>query len=367
MSVKKTDLCKKFEKYIINDELKKSIRYGIVLNNNYPNDFWNKVIEIFGKHINIKNPVLSIYLLNKYNVILNEKIVTDQENKNMVVDIISILCLSEKNKIKVKKINKEDLLPKNISSKITTKNFNLLNNYIDVNSNQISNYIKIGLNEIAHNIHSAGNIESIIYWVEWLKKQKMDFKITKNISNISEKLSNDWIWVIWDMIFNVKNDSIIRALYKLYKINYKKSERNKRFFIIYFAILLLKNKINKNKIIQSDLNYLRIQMSCDVNYFYKSLNNFFINNKKKEYISEPVINATTNKKSKNENRFLDFIEKNDESFNENKKKKEKEISKKNNNKKDIKQTKKEDKNKIKKEKELQYKNEFALIDNLLNY
>jgi hypothetical protein len=191
MSIKKTDLCKKFEKYIINDELNKSIRYGIVLNNNYPNDFWNKIIEIFGKHINIKNPFLSIYLLNKYNLISNEKIVTEQENKNMIVDIISIFCLSEKNKIKTPKINKTDMSSKNISSKLITKNFNILNNYIDVNSNEISNYIKIGLNEIAHNIHSIhsnNDIEVIIYWIEWLKKQKMDFKITKNISNIKEKL-----------------------------------------------------------------------------------------------------------------------------------------------------------------------------------
>jgi hypothetical protein len=388
MTVKNTDLCKKFEKYIINNELNKSIRYGIVLNVNNPTDFWNKIIEILGKHINIKNILMPIYLINKYDSLSNEKILTEQENKNTIVDIICMICLSEKNIIKTKKINKDDLLTINFSSKISTNNFNILNNYINVNSNDISDYIKIGLNEVANLIHSKGDIEDIIYWVEWLKKQKNNFKTSKNISNISTSLSNDWVWIIWDIIFNVRNDLIIRSLFKLYKINYKKSERNKRFFIIYYSILLinknvLKNTKNSRNLILPELNYLRIQMSCKVNYYYKSLNIFFNNNKN---VSMQNILKTPNifesKQNIDTNSFLNFIEKNDDSFNkkneikkdkkDKKNKKDREdgytpLKKENGDNMDTSLNKKEIQNEIQNKREIKYKNEFDMIDSLLNY
>jgi hypothetical protein len=375
MKLKNTDLCKKFEKYIINNELNKSIRYGIVLNENSPNDFWNKVIEILGKYINIKNILMPIYLINKYNSLSNEKILTKQEKKNMIVDIICIICLSEKNIIKTKKINKDDLSIVNVSSKISTHDFNILNNYINVNSNDISDYIKIGLNEVAYLIHSNGNIENIIYWIEWLKKQKNHFKTSKNISNISTSLSNDWVWVIWDVIFKIRNDLTIMTLFKLYKINYKKSERNKRFFIIYFSILLtnksyLKSTKNIRQLVLPELNYLRIQMSCKVNYYYKSLSVFFNNNNIVNVQKTPK--TLKSKKQIDNNSFLNFIENNDESFNKKKdnnkdsvkadmilKKKEKNGRNKHSlNKKEI-------KNQMKNKKEMKYKKEFDLIDDLL--
>lgn len=392
-TLKKGELCKKFEKNILGNKLEKSVKYGIILHHNFQNDFWNKIIEIMAKNINVRNILLPIYIFNKYNQSINEVDISRQEIRNIIVDVICVLCLSERAKIiGIPKIGKDYLEINNIRKKIITKNFDISKKYFNINSNDISSFIKIGLNEIAFLINYGGNTIDIIYWIEWLKKQKIICITYKNISGISEKLCNDWVWLVWDMIFDKNDNHIIKCLYKLYKVNYKKGERNKRFFIIYFALLLLDNRNNPNCnrcLINEESYHLRIQMSCKINYLYNSVKKYFIlqnsNNNlkdsKKKIEDESIFKYVNNNDDKN---FMSFIEKNDEEFKETSKKKTKKNSKNNNTisgnnnviggnsvGNDIIKSNKKKKSKgdIEKEEHLKklddYKTRFDMIDNLL--
>lgn len=358
----KGELCKKFEKNILGNKLEKSVKYGIILHHNFQNDFWNKIIELMAKHINVRNILLPIYIFNKHNQSINEVDISLQEMRNIVVDVICVICLSERAKIVgIPKIGKDYLEINNIRKKIITKNFDISKKYFNIDSNDISSFIKIGLNEIAFLIYYGGNTVDIIYWIEWLKKQKIDCNTYKNISGISEKLCNDWVWLVWDMIFDKNDNHIIKCLYKLYKVNYKKGERNKRFFIIYFALLLLDNRNNPNCnrcLINEESYHLCVQMSCKINYLYNSVKKYFILHNSNNNLNNSNSNNNLENNSKNlkdgkkkledesifkyvnnndDRNFMSFIEKNDEEFKEKKKekKKSKKISKKNSKNNDV--------------------------------
>jgi hypothetical protein len=209
----------------------------------------------------------------------------NQEIRNLFADILSILVFSKKSKKfdKLPIINDKELSHQYILHKIKSKDMELIEKIID---DEDDREIKIAVNEIAYHL-KYGKFDYILYWYLWIeklykfrKKNKLPLKCKKReIKNIDIKFYDDWIWILWDIIYfqlelimNNKLLNEINALFYMYKWKYSNATKNKKQYLLFFALLLIKENYNQNlnwKIPLIDKYEYRIQTCCNINQLYK--------------------------------------------------------------------------------------------------
>ena len=118
----------------------------------------------------------------------------------------------------------------------------------------------IAVNEFAYHISKdSKNNLSACYWLEWIleylalatkRKEKCSGETRAHIA-VQDKYKKDVIWIVWDALLNaatVKNDPLIiktlNALLDLFTIKYTDGMRQRRRYIIYFAIALLTDTVD---------------------------------------------------------------------------------------------------------------------------
>lgn len=290
----------------------------------YTMQIFDKLILYSCKFININNPNLPTYLLNKSNIFYNQiNRINIQKDKNIILilrnsqmirnlffDIACVLTISDKTKKlhKLPKINENnDFNYKNIQNKLKA-NMNIIPNYV-LRFND-PDELKIIINELYFNLKNKNNgYNKSCYWVLWLihweklhKKNKDNWNVAERDVQVKKNYRNDIIWIIWDTIKeeinsrlkinnNNNNQNInkqIISLFNLYILNYTIGKKIQRLPIIFNAIGLLTYDIDFNILIRKNSN-LFIQTQCNVNKMFKS--------KKISEINDPFPKTTPIKKN----------------------------------------------------------------------
>lgn len=304
---KTIDIISALEKTILLNNIEESIFWSseLIASGHFNEKIWEKLFILYSKNINISNPKLSIRILNiylkfhklktKYTSKYELEIRNDQEIRNTLADLITSLTLSTKNNYlsinkNFPKVSQKDLTTDGIKRRIIARDMNLINNYM---SNNEPIEVKIALNEIISHLYKNNQKKhkDIFYWIKWLIKIESKLPDKKFICNdrdikdISNNHKTDWTWILWEIIFTIYKTShhpssdalyTLKTLYELYKINYKKSTRTNKMYIIYNAILVICltqiNQIDWNNPIISVSNYsIWIKVCANINVIYKKI------------------------------------------------------------------------------------------------
>ena len=287
---KKIDVIKQLEKYIMDGNLEAACYWFIELHISGKIDaIWKIVFGVMSKNINIYNPNLASWLwlkykrfciiIKKFNKGYEYESRNNQEMRNLLVDIITILVYSNKSKIleKLPKVTNNDFAHNNIVNKMISKNLLSSQDIINVDDDK---ELQLAINEIINQC-KLGNTTDMIYWYIWLDKIEK-FKKTNNIEfhckrreikGVSSKCYGDWVWLVWKIILqesqhNDKLHNEIIALYNIYKWKYSKTTRGQKQYIIFHAFLLIKEHINWHILLINKYEY-RIQACCNINQLYK--------------------------------------------------------------------------------------------------
>lgn len=332
---KKKEILDLFEKNLILSKQETSCFLGVELHLSFYTNLLFEILFINSSiYINIDYPNLpnKLYeLFNSYNKIIIDKNIdyrNNQEIRNIIANLISIVSISPKNNNfqlgLLSKLNSLDfehfMLKKNIQAKSLelTKNMFFLED---------TKEIVLVLNEIAYLLRDERDTTNkIVYWLSWLveyekkcNKDKIEIILKpKKIENISDKNAIYWEWNLWNIILTEtqfrNNDFMykqIYSLYNFYKFNFKKSYRKKYLNYIFHAIYLLKKNIDfKNNPIENKYNLI-IKSVLANNFFYRTIfekldKKYFIEENKtiKETLTNDVIKNNANKESKIKNTDL---------------------------------------------------------------
>ena len=297
-----------FSKYIIKDvitalnkslsecKIEASINWAIeLLLSGHINKFWDKIISISIKNININNPNICYFLYTKYSKhielvkkhnILNIR--NDQCYRNLLAEVCFIVCNSLKTKsLSFFKIKDSDFNMNYLESKIIANDPHLIDDKLKHGD---PNETKIILNEFNYCLINR-KYELCVYWLSWMldwekkntKKDRLYICGLRDIHNIDRKYFNDIVWFIWEIILKegakINNEFLnaqIQSLYKLYKYDFKQSSKSKKN--VYFLVAI--KYFTDNYHINENINnyHLLIQSCLNINKLFFEKNKLSKNN-----------------------------------------------------------------------------------------
>lgn len=258
---------------------------------------WKQLLLYISSSINIDSPYLPLWIWKNYLKFENLELKFDknymiegrnnQELRNILADIISVLVLSTKNKAFTKKelpkITLQDFDQANLEKRVKARNAYMIVNIVHEGDPR---ELQIGLNELAIALNNKDvNFFDTIYWLEWLLLYEKECK-THNISiecggvrirDVKDKFYKDWIWYVWHIVLKeveFRSEELlskqILALYKIYKHQFSSTTRKAKMVHIYHVIRLLKEKINWQTPLIRDY-HIRVQICGNINLLYRSV------------------------------------------------------------------------------------------------
>lgn len=258
---------------------------------------WKQFLLYISESINIDSPYLPLWLWRNYvkfetlelkfdrNYLIEGR--NNQELRNILADIISVLVLSTKNKAFTKKelpkITLQDFDQVNLQKKVRARNAYMIVNIVHEGDPR---ELQIGLNELAIGLNNKEvNFIDTVYWLEWLLLYEKECK-THNISiecggarirDVKDKFYKDWIWYVWHIILKeteFRSEELLSkqvlALYKIYKYQFSSTTRKAKMVHIYHAIRLLKERVNWETPLIRDY-HIRVQICGNINLLYRSV------------------------------------------------------------------------------------------------
>ena len=264
----------------------------------------NEIIDIINKiaclYINKTSPQFPIFLYDricKIDTILlcyekkNLEYRNDQQLRNIICEIISVLTISTKKLLAPVKKMKETYFNIDIlKNRLQAKNLELIQNVMRENDPA---ELQIACNEFAYCLNNNSSSDLVFFWLSWIltwekkiiKKQGRCICAYRDIVE-SKESNTDVIWLIWDIIVNETNKrnninfkKSIDALFSLFKKNYKSSLKSKRIdFIIYSIILIVDTK--DYDIPMNNLLPIVLQSCCNINLMYQNAKKNEISNQK---------------------------------------------------------------------------------------
>lgn len=293
----KTDVLSAFQKSLNNGNIDEACHWMVeLLISGNIDEIWYKILSVASKNINIANPSLPQYLYYRYSQYINLinkpdfkddfiiKTRNVQEIRNHLAEIIAILCVSSKNAIsKTPKITTEEFRVENFKAQLDAIEYKLVDNII---LSEDPPEVKMVVNEIAYRLkESLSSFTRCNYWLHWLLEwEKISSKKCgkfqcgyRGKNYIKPQFAHDFIWLIWDVIFqevnqrksfnNNKTQNQIRALYELYCYQFSASNKKKKIFLVIHAFLLLTMEVNWTTPIIN--NYpMVLQSSANINYLF---------------------------------------------------------------------------------------------------
>jgi len=286
---KRLDVIKQYQNCIINNRLEDSIRWCVELHATCLNkQLWDIIKSTYIKYIHINNPKLYFYILKRekdYKSIISNfpkkhEIFTrnNQELRNLFSELTAILTLNKKNNIFVEKslptISNKSFNNNEIRKRIISKNLDNIHQYVN---NSTTSEMKLALNEILTNLSNKnGTYQNCIYWYIWIDKIEKYIKSNSKILIKECEYEDHWVFIIWNIILNFKNnlhkkDAIfIKKLYDKYKYNFKLSQMNQKKYYLFICFYIIKNNINWNIILYPQ-EHLIIQSNCNINSMYENI------------------------------------------------------------------------------------------------
>ena len=301
---KKTTFCG-YKKNKVIDALKKNILLGNIEKSSlwatelhisgYTRPIFDTIMDIYIKEINTSNMQLLPIIYYDYMKIQNIKVKdllylrNNQYSRNHIHNLISYITFSSKHKLhKLPKITPEDFNINAMKNHMIASNRNTINTYISVYDHKD---IIIPILEIYTNIiqkNNAKSLDNCLYWLSWLityekKFHKGYIRCNYRINNrIHEKESYDFIWIIWNIFFDlIQKDTsptrlvkqkYIKCLFNIFTKKYKHTQKTKKISIIIMALTIIIDPhpyIHYTKhIITPTHNITRIKILSNINYQY---------------------------------------------------------------------------------------------------
>ena len=346
----KSDVLSAFQKSITNSNVNEACHWMVeLLVSGYVDEIWFKLLILHSKLINIANPLLSQYIYYRYNQYLKlidnpnfsgEFVIKTrnvQELRNHLAEITGILAISPKNVLsKTPKITKEEFRIDNFKCLLNAVEYKLVDHicmYEDPSE------VKVVANEIAYHLRLlTSSFDKCNYWIHWLLEwEKFSSKKIgkfqcgqRQKSYIKPQFHHDFIWLIWDVVFqevnsrkNTNYKTQIKYLYELYCYHFSISNKKKKIYLLLHSFLLLTMDVNWTTsiisnyplILQTSANinllfaeYKKIEESKNVDqelpYKVKSYDNYLIPINNNGLNSKMNTNKTNQKKKKNKkNKF----------------------------------------------------------------
>lgn len=235
-------------------------------------DIWETTFTFFLKYINIANPKLVLYLVNRYEAFKkimitneNDAFFNELDHRNihairvLFAEIVSVLTYSKKaNVLESMKIERhEEFDLSHVTERLKADNLTYSETILKKGD---PDEFAIPINELAFHLEK-GNYNWCCYWVEWI----IEFdalcrsKKTPIVSDepriallewIEHKCQYDCIWLVWDTIeyyisTKITNHNaiffkqIVEHSKRLFCIKYRATVVKKRKFFFYFLLLLL--------------------------------------------------------------------------------------------------------------------------------
>ncbi len=262
----KSDVLNALQKSITEQKLEEACHWAVeMLVSGHLMECWDRLILINSKFINSSNPNLPFYLWLRFSQAIQiiqdpmyqgERILqlrNNQECRNHLTDIVSVLTLSSKNKLKpLPKITSEDFRIDIFQEKLEAKSVFLIEKIIKPND---PSEINVVVNEFSFQLtERTGNLEKALYWFNWiLEWERINVKkaegfncAIRNRKYIKPQYYHDIIWLIWDVIFqeatfraDEKLNRQLIGLFKLFKYNFTSPGKRKKSPLIVHAINLL--------------------------------------------------------------------------------------------------------------------------------
>ena len=306
----KGDVLKALEISIYEGKIEESCHWGLeLLISGHIEELWEKLIILNSKLINLGNPKLSSFLWSRYadafqlyspeqenDPTLRLNLRNNQETRNRLVEIITIMTLSIKNK-----------LPNHVRIKTDDFKIESFKNHLSMSVNDTKlinkiiidddpNEIKLVINEIANLIHFDINTDTynikdieiktkkIIYWLSWIFewenlniKKYNDFPCgLRQRKYVKPQFYKNIVWLIWDVIIQETSfrgsDQMIQQIYGLFKMfryNFNLSSKKRKIPLIIQSLLMLIYDVKWSiPLIQSHNKKLVIQAMANVNFLF---------------------------------------------------------------------------------------------------
>jgi len=224
---------------------------------------------LVGKYIHSGNPKLPIYITLRFNTFkeimsngyLNNELAMRNNAKirQLFAEIICVLCYSRKKHSleQVKILKAEEFSMTHMATRLKAHNITYGQSTFKSDDPK---ELFIAVNEFAYHIsNDSKNNLSACYWLEWIleylslsikRKEKCCAETRAHIP-VLDKYKKDVIWIIWDALLyaaEAKKDPIVtktlKALLELFAVKYSDGMRQRRRFLIYFAISLVTDVID---------------------------------------------------------------------------------------------------------------------------
>lgn len=275
----------KLQKYIINGKISDSNVWAAELVvSGMINLVWDTIFEIYYQNINIINPPMGLWIFRCYHRYLDIKknyrsnlrnLCNDQEIRNMIAEILTILCISEKNFVNVSFKN-----VKNVSdnrSSISSKANKIAKKYV-------SKYIKTDVHKGASSLASrlenifaymeTGEVHKTLPYIVLIIKNPKNIKTDSSIGIGKASVKSSPVWILWHYITSNfhGNKDMLNVVINTYVINHENKNYLTCVLIVYYALLLdkLRKNIKYNSVIPHT-NHKVMKAVLDVNIIYKSL------------------------------------------------------------------------------------------------
>jgi hypothetical protein len=204
-------------------------------------DLWELIFLYSFQYIHAGNPKLPLYLDMRYQ---NFKKAIDasselalrnnSEIRKLFLEIVCVLASSKrKHAYEMIAIPKEDGIP---TSRLKAPTIEFNHSFKPSDSKELF----IPMNEFSYMLYSKNAIGAC-FWIEWL----FSFLHKRKCVIVEREYSHykkDPIWLVWDTILYYAKDPIIekivKAIINLFCVAYSPSSKEKRRFMLYYAVTL---------------------------------------------------------------------------------------------------------------------------------
>ena len=203
----------------------------------------------------------------------------NQEIRNLLIELISLLTLSRKRKMEtLPKIRLNDFTAFGFKSKLEAKSTNNINYILKEDD---PSEIRIASNEFLYQLQNK-NINKTLYWLGWMlewekiniKKYKIYKVGVRYNEGIDSKFNNNIIWLIWEIIEFVKKGDFqltleahneLNSLWELYKFDFSLSNKSRKIIFILWSIKILITNIDwKLKLIERETLFFHAVLNVNI-------------------------------------------------------------------------------------------------------
>ncbi len=205
------------------------------------NELWELILFFYAKHIHSGNPKIPAYLVMRFDNFKQEILTVTHEielRNNMIVrkimtEIVCILCKSNKqNSYDMIDVGKDVVI---VKSKLIAPTIEYNKGFKPTDPKELF----IPMNELGYSLFSK-NTRNACYWIEWILLFLHKHKCKTIERSYHPKYTTDGIWIVWDTLYAYSptplSKKILDSLVRLFTIAYTPVLKEKRRFLLYYAV-----------------------------------------------------------------------------------------------------------------------------------